>query len=401
MNEIIFLFTVFLLFLFCFRIKIRGRISGIDIFLFLYAYFFIGPIIGSYFFGSFMYYGINLQYINTALLVYLVSNFALILGIIFFDKYKFIKIKYNKIKYKNIFIVQYILLAGSLALLLAPILFGGGLGFLSNVSKLEKLSTLGILHYVALTLVPCALISYMALFKYDRKNKYFLLCYLFYAVYCILVSERDFILFLIPMYFWYKNSIFVTLNGKTFFYFIFLGIIFTAISVGRTAIGGKTDIASFLNQGSNLMALTNTITYLESGNSYLYGLSYLSGIINGLSLGIFRILESRSSWLSNFFSNGVSGYGFSLEAEAYFNFGFLGVFIIFFLISLYYLFIENRAKSGTQFGKLLFYHFLFFFIYGIRGEFLMVFKSIIYTTIIFLISKFILTMRNPTNFRLH
>ncbi|PNG15460.1 O-antigen polysaccharide polymerase Wzy [Stutzerimonas stutzeri] len=369
------------------RLAWRKKISGIDIYLLLYLYFFAGPF-AARLFGYEIYVGIQSDFLSEALLVLSVAVFAMMLG-------SWLPVRSERVLdvfsasggEKNIFLLLPIF---GLLLVVLALFWLYFLGIMqSGMNKTEKISAVGIYHYAVVTLVPAALIAYMALTIEVRRNYLiFIICVFFYCLYSLFMGERDFLLLALPIYFWLIRDAFTGLRYPLAL-FVFFVFVFVSMSGGRSDIFNQGFVSSLLNQGSNLMVMTNVLQYVEDGGEFILGASYISAVVNLITAGLVNVAESRSVWFSSYYSNGASAYGFSLEAEAYLNFGIAGVLVAFFLYGYYYAWIEYLAIRRSHLGCLLYYHFLFFGVYAIRGESLVVLKSLAYCLFFFVFASII------------
>lgn len=383
-------FSVFLVaFIMCLtaRFAWRRKISGIDIYLLLYLYFFAGPFVASLL-GYEIYVGIEFEFLGEALLVLSVAVFAMMLGSWLPARSERVPDFYSASGGGgNIFLLLPIF---GLLLVVLALFWLYFLGIIqSGMNKTEKILAVGIYHYAVVTLVPAALIAYMALTVEVRRNYLiFMICIFLYCLYSLLMGERDFLLLALPIYFWLIRDAFTGLRYPLALVFVFV-FVFVSMSGGRSDIFNQGFVSSLLNQGSNLMVMTNVLQYIEEGGEFIWGGSYISAFVNLITAGFVNITEPRSVWFSNYYSNGTSAYGFSLEAEAYLNFGIAGVLVMFFFYGYYYAWVEYFAIKRSHLGYLLYYHFLFFGIYAIRGESLVVLKSLAYCLFFFVFASII------------
>ncbi|QXY91343.1 O-antigen polysaccharide polymerase Wzy [Pseudomonas sp. MTM4] len=385
--------TIFSVFFVVFVILLAGRfswrkkLSGIDIYLLLYIYFFAGPF-AAQLLGYHVYIGIRFDYLHKALLVLSVAVFAMMLGSWLPTRSERVPDFYSAAGgKKNIFLVLPVF---GIVLVVFALVWLYYIGIVqSGMNKTEKILAVGIYHYAVATLVPAALIAYMALTVEVRRNYLvFTICLVLYCFYSLLMGERDFLLLALPIYFWLIRDVFTGLRYPLILFVCFV-FLFVLMSGGRSDVFNQGFVSSLLNQGSNLMVMTNVLQYFEEGGELIWGGSYVSAILNLLTAGFVKITESRSVWFSNYVSNGAGAYGFSLEAEAYLNFGIMGVLVVFLLYGYYYAWIEHFAVRRSHLGYLLYYHFLFFGIYAIRGESLVVLKSLAYCLFFYIFASVI------------
>ncbi|WP_206486235.1 O-antigen polymerase [Thalassotalea sp. G2M2-11] len=261
------------------------------------------------------------------------------------------------------------------------------IGF-NPLDKVEKIRLVGIFHYVLLTLWPIFLFCYMTISPYGqitKQSKLFIASIiLIYCFYCLYMGERDFALIFVPIYFWLHKDKRVSMFKLCLM--LSLGAIgFTLMSSGRSVEIDSSGIGAFLNQGSNLMVTSNILFWLEHDLQLWWGESYLSSLLNMLTLGALKITLPLSIWFSREYSPFVNdgAYGFSLEAEVLLNFGVIGIPIVFAIIGILISAAFKGYRNDKPFGTLMTYFILFYFIYAIRGESLIIFKSFSYCCIIF------------------
>jgi hypothetical protein len=267
------------------------------------------------------------------------------------------------------------------------------IGF-SGLDKVQRIQSVGIGHYVILTLWPLFLFCYLTVMpKAFMTRKVFLKfsgVVLIYFSYCFYMGERDFALIIVPLYFWFYKDHSIAL-WKLLVGGSLGGLGFTMMSAGRSSEFDGGGLGSFLNQGSNLMVTSNIISWLEEGELVWWGESYFSGFVNMLTLGAIRMTTPLSIWFSRRYSSAVNdgAFGFSIEGEALLNFGFVGVPFLFAFIGVFLAWTYRGYLRDRPIGVLLTYFNLFYFIYAIRGESLILFKAFIYCLIIFFLLLFV------------
>lgn len=108
-----------------------------------------------------------------------------------------------------------------------------------------------------------------------------------------------------------------------------------------------------------LFTMMNTVPYFEP---YLKGKGYLQSLIGGLipsfvdPTGTIKTINSQSrifeSWQTMYFKQYSFGFGFSLNAEAYINFGWYGLIAIFIICIIVLSFLKNKnlkiKKDGWE-----------------------------------------------------
>ena len=126
------------------------------------------------------------------------------------------------------------------------------------------------------------------------------------------------------------------------------------------SLGGMTQIATdFISElGFSFFPLYTVMSIIPSSETFLKGSTYIASFISGAipafidPTGIIRSLEriahSNDRWQSTYFSQYSFGFGYSLNAEAYANFGWLGLIAIFIVCCLVFYFLQ-RTKDDKQY----------------------------------------------------
>lgn len=204
-----------------------------------------------------------------------------------------------------------------------------------------------------------------------------------YVVYCLATSERDFlfVLFSVLLHRYvverpHGRPVQVVLAG--------LGAVVLASLLFASRSGDDLDLASVLNQGSLLFVDSFVMEWLPRHQGFSFGGTYVQTILSLPPTWIYDSgVPSLSAWLVQLYAPGSDGgYGFSLSAEAYMNFGFAGVFVVFVLLGL------SIRAIATRFGRsdwrsFLSVYYLAIVLYAIRGDSSQVIKSVVYGTIFF------------------
>ncbi|HAK74627.1 MAG TPA: hypothetical protein DCP36_15705 [Sporomusaceae bacterium] len=219
--------------------------------------------------------------------------------------------------------------------------------------------------------------------KFLKRHLLLSLNFFIFIGYCLVTRERDFVLFFIP--------ILLIMNRKKkmsiFKIFIFMLIVLFFITGLYTL---KSDEISYnltellLNQGSTLLILTNIMSWIDDGMELEYGATYLNSIINLIPSFIYREGVPLIHWFKeNYNSTSTVGYGFSLEAEGYLNFGILGVILTFLLIGILFQTCYLKFQKNTLTWNYIYLFLTPYYIYAIRGDSLMLFKGLVYGVFLF------------------
>lgn len=365
-------------------IHYKGKVTPLGIYSFCYLYFCFGPYL-AHVLGFSIYSGIQKEYLEQAALVFAFGLGAL--AILPLNSLAKLELPYSLKVKEPILVKQICLLSLSLPVLALFALAFARIGF-SGLDKVQRIQMLGLPHYILLTLWPLLLFALLTVTPRNtltaREGVLFTAIILLYFTYCFYMGERDFALLALPLFFWmYKERRIAPLKLAAGLILAVVG--FTAMSLGRGDAFEGNGLSAFLNQGSNLMVTSNILSWLDSGQSYLFGQSYFSGIVNMMTLGAVKLTLPMSIWFSRNYSSAANdgAYGFSIEGEALINFGLAGVPFLFAFIGFFLAWCYRGYLANRPLGVLLTYFNLFYFIYAIRGESLILFKALIYCLILF------------------
>lgn len=238
-----------------------------------------------------------------------------------------------------------------------------------------KLAQVGTMHYSLLLVWQIAYVVHLANeWKVTRTTT---LCLLVFAAYCIMMSERDFV-FAATAFGLLAIKKLPKLKNLSTSFITLLAASAVSLSAGR---GGNFDDSLFisaLSQGSNLFVNSYVYNYIAASGDYFHGKSYWDAVLSTLSFGLIKGEYALSDWLTRMYAgpNSTSGYGFSLEGEAYLNFGFTGVFVVFFCIGQLISYGVKKGDTGSMLPKLVYIWTVVFLFYQVRQESLVVLKTL-------------------------
>jgi len=363
------------------------------------------------------------QTIEIATLMFLLTNIALVGSEIGFLLSRKIKIENkNKIIFENkkfFFIIWFFLIFVSFLISLQnqPIYiaaYGSNAGVKMPLNNLNSISN--ILFYTLIFLY----FKFKNLYRWDiNKFKYFLI---FSAIYLYFYSEilrgvrmdaLNGVFGAIVLYYIYNNKS-LKLTWKVFLLGMFLFVLLQIIGIIRSALeyvtfsqlvdmimdgfsfiftGSKSGIMFYQGTVNDIATTFSGIIYMLKHNiiDFLYGSSYFDYILRTPPKFLYPDRPEDLAWI---FVNHdfTSGGGFFELAEAYFNFGVFGVFIIPFLVSFlfgyaYKLFVLNKY---SLISAILWFSVLSGFMRGILYQTFAFYKSILTGFILLLIFYFIL-----------
>lgn len=207
-----------------------------------------------------------------------------------------------------------------------------------------------------------------------------------YVGYSLVLSERDFtILFgAIVVIRIMLSEIKISLRLVIIAAFAFYGATFLFALRGNV---GPVGISSILSQGSLLFINTNSSYLSPNIFPHLDGSFYWSAIISLLPAELSGARVNLLDWFKHWYApKGDSGYGFGLDAEAYFNFGHLGVFVVFFLLSAFQSFLVKRIDTN-QFFAFFSLYFTATLFYSLRNDSWLLIHGCVYAAFFFVIAQ--------------
>jgi hypothetical protein len=250
-------------------------------------------------------------------------------------------------------------------------------------SKSSQVALAGPGHSVYLLVELCVVPTYFLTRRTRLLRGLWLGNAVVYVAYCLAASERDFLFaffsVLLHRYVVIRRagrSVRVALAG--------MGAVVLAALLFADRSGQGLDVAGVLNQGSLLFVDSFVQEWVSQHGVLRYGATYVNAILSLPPSWIYDSgLPNLSSWLVSLYAPGSSaGYGFSLSAEAYLNFGFAGIFVIFFLIGL-----SVRAAVArfgrSDWGTFFSVYYLAIVMYAVRGDSSQLLKSVVYGSIFF------------------
>lgn len=253
-------------------------------------------------------------------------------------------------------------------------------------SKAVSLQASGRAHYVYL-LIELALVSTFFVARRHPAERILWTCNAAaYVAYCIVTFERDFLFVLFVLFL--HHEILVLRHRRRSIRLLIAGagiVVFATFLVAQRG-GGPVDPAGVLNQGSLLFVDTFVLILVPGALSYSFGLTYLQSLVSLAPAWLHESqYQSLSSWLVSLYAPGSSsGYGFSLTAEAYLNFGYLGIFVVFVAIGL----IQGelaRRFARSDWASYISVYFSVVLLYSIRGDSQQLLKSLAYGALLFLL----------------
>ena len=227
------------------------------------------------------------------------------------------------------------------------VLSGNIVGNIIKRAAIEELG--GGIHRGYIFIQSCVLSLYFLL----RKSKLFplFLCnFAVYIIYCVISGERDFTIIIMSIIVHQialdkqtlrpKRSFITTktklknLRGPIIAALMIPSAILILMLRAATSHNSNLALEGILNQGSILFINTQIIQMCETGNSFFWGETYLNSILNLLPKWIYTTDFHLVNWFKDYYApTSIAGYGFALDAEAYLNFGYIGVFAFFYFVA--------------------------------------------------------------------
>ncbi|WP_439902415.1 O-antigen polysaccharide polymerase Wzy [Microbacterium azadirachtae] len=241
------------------------------------------------------------------------------------------------------------------------VMIGTGLIFNKDVA----ISVAGSFHYTYMLWASLVLCWTLSGWRSGRGVRaLILIAWVVFLFYCLVTGERDFILIAyvlsVHLFLWRgrrRTAFLLALGGILA---IFLG---SAIFAGRS--GKAFTLESVLNQGSTLFVDTFVYRLVDSGESHPVD-TWISALVHQYP----TVYGPLSQWFSAEFLGTQSrggAYGFSMTAEGYLNGGYVGIFVLYFILGFVQLWAFNRAWRSASWLALS-VSIMYLSIYSIRGE---------------------------------
>lgn len=245
--------------------------------------------------------------------------------------------------------------------------------------KLDRIAQAGPWHYKYLLLQILACALYFTAMSTRFGQVTYWLNFACYLGYCLVTDERDFIFVVFSLLL--HTQLFRRRSMS-----LRLGLAGAASIIGATSLailrspGDGGGVSRMLDEGSTIFPDTFVMMAVPQFTPFAYGETYLRSLI---SLVPGFPTYSLADWLVQVYNPGSdSGYGFSLTAEAYMNFGLVGIPVLFMALTVLQRFLVNRVDHGHfyAYASILF---TMTWMYNFRGESMATLKTLLYGAILF------------------
>jgi oligosaccharide repeat unit polymerase len=211
-----------------------------------------------------------------------------------------------------------------------------------EVDKISRLEMAGPWHYPYLLLESYALATYFIAARTGFYRSVYWINAGCYLGYCLVTAERDFLFVGLALLI-HVQLFSPSMRSRRL---VVLGAAGGALAALLAALreGKEFSVSQALNQGSLPFVDTFMRDVVPAFYPYRNGGTYLDAVV-GMLPGVHR--QPLEGWLVDLYTPGAPvGYGFSLTAEAYVNFGPLGVPVVFLVLGLTLRWIVNRADRS-------------------------------------------------------
>jgi hypothetical protein len=320
----------------------RNVLAYVGLYFFVFAF---GPVI-NHVTGARIYFGTTVEQIPKAAMGFALALLGMLLAAFVIrqrDDFAETPAEPEKRTYPLVPVVLWTLTAYSAAIVLfrGPAMLGA--------NKLIQVALAGPFHYEYLLVQLCACSLYFLAWRSPAGRVAFVANFLGYLVYSLTTSERDFIFVLFSLVLHHQLLRPVRLRRLALMGAALLWVA-SALFALRSG-GGGVRTADVLNQGSLLFVDTFVMQLVPGSMPLLYGHSYLDAVTGLLPFGLGGVSISLTQWLVNTYAPGSSsGFGFSLTAEAYLNFGLLGIPVVFAVLTATHRWLVNRIDTGHVFA---------------------------------------------------
>lgn len=249
------------------------------------------------------------------------------------------------------------------------------------------------LHYSYLTLQFYAVAAYLLVDRQSATHVAYWANVLLFVGYCMMTGERDFIFAVGAVI----VGRFAAGRSRISARHVILaaGAVWIATTMFAQRMSDTTvDLGVVLNQGSILFIDSSVASLVPDYVPFMGGWSYLNSAFALLPSFIYDNQFYLLDWFVQQFAPGSrSGYGFSLSAEAYLNFGYLGVPIVFASIALIHRWVTNRMDRHPILAAVAVLY-TGWLLYAFRGDSLQLFKGVAYGIVV-LGAVYVLSQAKP------
>ncbi|MET0133369.1 MAG: O-antigen polysaccharide polymerase Wzy [Kibdelosporangium sp.] len=213
-----------------------------------------------------------------------------------------------------------------------------------GADKLARIELAGQWHYPYLLLETFALALYVIARRTRFTRNLYWVNAAFYLVYCLVTTERDFIF--VGFALLIQRQLFS--RGVRSGRLILFGTAGVVLASGLATVRENLEfgVAQTLNQGPVLFVDSFVMNAVPESYPYRLGQTYLDAATSVLQVS-WSDRPPLDEWLVSLYAPGwIGGYGFSLTAEAYLNFGMLGIPVVFALIGLGVRSLVNRCDQS-------------------------------------------------------
>jgi hypothetical protein len=346
----------------------------------VYFYLSFGAVI-VYLLGGEVYFGIREEYIPQAAVIFLLAQLGLYAGALAAGLPSKFDMRIHNASVRTSTALPWVLifLASVTIFLMAVVLSAPASG---KTGSIDFIGT-GV-HYPLLTFQRCAMCLYF-LVRFDPGlRRIYWANASIYVAYCLVMDERDFI-FTFASILAFKVMLREVRFGPRVILFGVIGVVLGSLLGFIRSEGGEFDWTSILGQNSILFINTNVLYLFPDTHDFQQGLTYVNAFLT-IVPGFFwpDQPEMLTTWFKNWFApSSRSSYGFALDAEAYLNFGFVGVPFVFAAWSLVLYWLARRFDRHAFYSFASLY-FLSGIMYSVRNESWTIIHSCVYAGIFFL-----------------
>ncbi|MET0237946.1 MAG: O-antigen polysaccharide polymerase Wzy [Kibdelosporangium sp.] len=249
-----------------------------------------------------------------------------------------------------------------------------------GADKLARIELAGQWHYPYLLMETFALALYVIAQRTRFTRNLYLANAAVYLVYCLVTTERDFIF--VGFALLIQRQLFR--RGVRSGRLILFGTVSVVLASGLATVRENLEfgVTQTLNQGSVLFVDSFVMNAVPGTYPYRLGQTYLDAVTSVLQLSWSDRLP-LDEWLVSLYTPGwTGGYGFSLTAEAYLNFGMLGIPVVFALIGLGVRSLVNRCDQSDLAAYLTVLA-IAGLLNALRGDSAQLLKIVVYGTVFF------------------
>jgi oligosaccharide repeat unit polymerase len=262
---------------------------------------------------------------------------------------------------------------------------------LIGMDKNSMINTTGLWwHYNFLLLQHFLAVFFLLTKERHITRKLLVINFALFLVYCLLFSERDFVLILVSLAVYY-NFLQPSKSGELRYMMRLVVLLMVGAALATWLAYERMGSSNYnygiiLNQGNLLFVNTQIIDRVTDHSVALqHGATFVNSFLNLLPRQIYSTKFYLLDWFKDIYAPlGPSGYGFALDAETFLNFSYPGIPVVFFVLGIIMRWVSAKARKNPFFLYLS-VNYMIFLMSALRNDSLSLMKGTLYAIVFFVV----------------